>query len=186
MLLASRAAAARERLEAVCYRVAPSLRYAVHMRTGLAVVIALASLAVAGCKHRREPSALAQTARACAAGSDLGCPRAILYVGNLAASQRYYRDKLGFKLDWTDGDPPDFGAVSRGDTQLFMCERCQGHPGSWLWITSPDVDRLYGELVKRGAIIKSPPATMPWHVREMQVADPDGNVLRIGSPVDHD
>jgi catechol 2,3-dioxygenase-like lactoylglutathione lyase family enzyme len=156
------------------------------MRTTLAVVVALASLAGTGCKHRRDPSALAQTARACAAGGELGCPRAILYVRDLAASQRYYRDRLGFKIDWTDGDPAEFGAVSRGDTQLFMCERCQGHPGSWLWISSPDVDRLYRELVTRGATIKAPPADMPWNLREMQVADPDGNVLRIGSPIDHD
>ena len=56
-----------------------------------------------------QPLGLAQTARSCAKGGDLGCPRSILYVDNLAASQRYYRDKLGFKIDWTDGDPPDFG-----------------------------------------------------------------------------
>jgi catechol 2,3-dioxygenase-like lactoylglutathione lyase family enzyme len=149
------------------------------MRTLVVLAISLAFFF--GCK-RHEPNALAETAQACTS-SDLGCPRAILYVHDLAASQRYYHDQLGFKLDWTDGDPPEFGAVSRGDTQLFMCQRCQGHAGSWLWVFSPDVDRLYGELVKRGAIIKSPPANMPWHVREMQVADPDGNVLRIGSPV---
>ena len=92
----------------------------------------LAALLVAGCKHETKHH-LAQTARECGKG-DLGCPRTILYVDDLAASQRYYRDKLGFKIDWTDGDPPDFGAVSRGDAQIFMCQRCQGHAGSWLWV----------------------------------------------------
>ena len=143
----------------------------------------LAVLLVAGCKHDTKHH-LAQTARECGNSADLGCPRAILYVDNLGASQRYYRDKLGFKIDWTDGDPPDFGAVSRGDAQIFMCQRCQGHAGSWLWVFTPDVDKLHRELVERGAIIKAPPANKPWGVREMQVADPDGNVLRIASPLD--
>jgi len=145
------------------------------------IAFALASFA-GGCKRSaHEPSALAQTVEACR--SELGCPRPILYVHDLMAARRYYHEQLGFKLDWTDGDPPDFGAVSRGDTQLFMCERCQGHAGSWLWVATPDVDRLHAELVERGAIIKSPPGDKPWGVREMQVADPDGNVLRIGSPI---
>lgn len=145
-------------------------------------VLLVSLLLVIGCKHDTKHP-YAQTARACAESGDLGCPRAILYVDDLAASQRYYRDKLGFKIDWTDGDPADFGAVSRGDAQIFMCQRCQGHAGSWLWVFTPDVDRLYQELVRRGAMIKAPPANKPWGVREMQVGDPDGNTMRIGSPI---
>ncbi|MCW5806797.1 MAG: VOC family protein [Deltaproteobacteria bacterium] len=146
--------------------------------------ILAAALALAGgCKRDADQARpLADEARACDATHDLGCPRTILWVADLATSQRYYRDKLGFKIDWTDGDPADFGAVTRGHTQLFMCQRCQGHPGSWLWVFTPDVDRLHKELVQRGALIQSPPDDKPWGVREMQVADPDGNVLRIGSP----
>jgi catechol 2,3-dioxygenase-like lactoylglutathione lyase family enzyme len=137
-----------------------------------------------GCKSHDRAQPLAELARSCTQSGDLGCPRPILYVRNLDASRRYYHDQLGFKLDWTDGDPPDFGAVSRGETQLFMCERCQGNAGSWLWVFTPDVDRLHAELVERGAQIKAAPANKPWGVREMQVVDPDGNVLRIASPLE--
>jgi catechol 2,3-dioxygenase-like lactoylglutathione lyase family enzyme len=139
-------------------------------------------LSLAACKGNSDRvSPLVEEARACA-HDDLGCPRAILWVADLAASQRYYRDKLGFHIDWTDGDPPDFGAVTRGHTQLFFCQKCQGHAGSWIWVFAPDVDKLHAELVDRGAIILAPPADKPWGMREMQVGDPDGNVLRIGSP----
>jgi catechol 2,3-dioxygenase-like lactoylglutathione lyase family enzyme len=139
---------------------------------------------VVGCKgHPDRAAPLAELAQTCTQRGDLGCPRPILHVRDLAASQRYYRDQLGFKLDWTDGEPPDFASVTRGGTQLFMCLRCQGNPGSWLWVTTPDVDRLHAELVERGAHIKATPANMPWGVREMQVVDPDGNVLRIASPI---
>lgn len=139
-------------------------------------------LAVVACRRERTPEPeLATTVAACTS-KDLGCPRPILYVGSIAGSQRYYRDKLGFKIDWTDGDPVDFGALSRGETQIFICEHCQGHPGSWLWVFTPNVDTLYAELVKRGATIKAAPENKPWGVREMQVSDPDGNVLRIAGP----
>jgi len=151
-------------------------KYSSAMRSLLCLALVLAA-----CKQDAPPRpSLSQVARTC--HKDFGCPRTILYVQDLHASQRYYHDKLGFKIDWTDGDPADFGAVTRGDTQLFMCERCQGHPGTWVWIFTPDVDRLYDELVRRGATIKSPPDDKPWGVREMQVADLDGNVLRLASP----
>jgi uncharacterized glyoxalase superfamily protein PhnB len=43
-----------------------------------------------------------------------------------------------------------------------------------------DVDDLYGDDQRRGAIIRQPPANFPWGVREMHVEDPDGHRLRIG------
>lgn len=143
-------------------------------------------IALAECKHTEAErnDALVETARACARHGELSCPRSILYVRSLRASQRYYRDALGFEIKWEHGDPPDFGAVGRGDAELFMCQGCQGSPGSWLMIFTPDVDRLYAEIVRKGAIIKSPPGDKPWGMREMQVADPDGNVIRFGSSLD--
>jgi catechol 2,3-dioxygenase-like lactoylglutathione lyase family enzyme len=140
-------------------------------------------LGLAGCK-RSERNPLVETARECARHGDLSCPRPILHVRSLHASQRYYRDALGFKIDWEHGDPPDFGSVSRGDSMLFMCQGCQGNPGSWMMIFTPDVDRLHDELARRGAIIRMPPTNMPWGMREMQVADPDGNVIRFGSAIE--
>jgi catechol 2,3-dioxygenase-like lactoylglutathione lyase family enzyme len=150
----------------------------------LAIVLGLI-LCVLGCKRTRERNdALIDSARACAKHGDLACPRPILHVRSLHASQRYYRDALGFRIDWEHGEPPDFGSVSRGDSILFMCQGCQGNPGSWMWIFAPDVDRLHDELVRRGAIIKLKPTDMPWGVREMHVADPDGNVIRFATPLE--
>src|SRR5215475_1278602 len=121
-------------------------------RTMLAVGLVIA---LAGCKHTADErnDALVEMARACAQRGELSCPRSILNVRSLRASQRYYRDALGFEVRWEHGDPPDFGAVKRGDAELFMCQGCQG-PGSWLMIFTPDVDRLYAEIVRKGAIIK--------------------------------
>ena len=43
-----------------------------------------------------------------------------------------------------------------------------------------DVDQLHAEYRRSGAIVRQPPTNFSWAC-EMQVADPDGNVLRIGS-----
>jgi catechol 2,3-dioxygenase-like lactoylglutathione lyase family enzyme len=147
------------------------------------MILAVACLLACSKSDRAEP--LAAAARACTKDSELGCPRPIFSVRDLRASQAYYRDALGFKIDWDHGDPADFGAVSRGDAQLFMCQGCQGTPGAWAWVFARDVDRLYAELVERKAIIALPPTDMPWGVREMHVADRDGNTIRFASPLEH-
>ena len=142
-------------------------------------LLVLALVVGCGRSHDGETHGLALAASQCAA-KDLGCPRPILYVSSIQSSIAYYRDKLGFKLDWIDEG--DFASVTRGGAQLFMCEKCQGHPGSWTWVTTRDVDALHADLKKRGAKIESPPENKRWGVREMLVADPDGNVLRFAGP----
>lgn len=109
----------------------------------------------------------------------------IFNVGSLRESQRYYREKLGFTVEWDHGDPPDFGAVVRDHAVLFLCQGCQGHPGGWIMMFTPNVDELHRELVERGAIIERPPTNMPWHLREMLVKDPDGNTMRFASRIEH-
>lgn len=141
-------------------------------------------LVVAACRgEQRQP--LAKEAHARLHDSEMAPPIPIFSVRDLKASQRYFRDALGFTLKWEHGDPPDFAAVGRGDATLFFCERCQGNPGTWIMIFTKDVDRLHEELVGRHASIKMPPTTMPWGLREMNVADPDGNVIRFASEAEH-
>src|SRR5438094_9402166 len=101
-----------------------------------AALIALLIVSSLGCKGR-ETAPLAAMAHAAAQHGDMSRPIPIFTVGSLRASQRYFRDRLGFKVLWEDGDPPDFGAVARGDATVFMCQRCQGHPGAWIMIFTP-------------------------------------------------
>jgi len=150
------------------------------IRTALAFTLLVPMLSACG----DERSPLLELAER-AEGKDLSAAIPIFSVDSLRASQAYYRDVLGFTVEWEDGDPPDFGAVKRGDAVLFMCQRCQGHPGGWIMMFTPDVDRLHAELKGRGAIISRPPTNMPWRLREMLVQDPDGNTMRFASAIDH-
>jgi len=101
----------------------------------------------------------------------------ILRVKSVADSQRYYVDVLGFKVDW---DAPYFASVSRGGCHIFLSQGDQGHPGAWVWIGVEDCGALFEEYKSAGAKIRHPPTNYPW-AREMQVEDPDGNILRMGS-----
>jgi len=102
----------------------------------------------------------------------------VFRVTDLQASIRYYVDCLGFKVDFQH--EPFFASVSRNRCGIFLCVGDQGHTGTWVWIGVGDVEVLQNELLARGAKIRHPPTNYPWAL-EMQVEDPDGNVLRIGS-----
>ncbi len=104
----------------------------------------------------------------------------ILNVSSMAASLAYYRDVLGFKVDWEWGEPTGFAGVSRDDVCLFFCEGAQGASGMWLSLFVEDVDALYEQYREAGANIIQPPVNYSWGMREMNVEDPDGHRLRIG------
>jgi catechol 2,3-dioxygenase-like lactoylglutathione lyase family enzyme len=105
----------------------------------------------------------------------------ILNVRNFAASMQYYTGKLGFAKKWDWGTPPTFGCVNRDNIDIFLCEGGQGHAGTWMEIFMDDVDALYAEYQKSGAIVRQAPTNMPWGTREMNVEDLDGHRFRMGS-----
>ncbi len=104
--------------------------------------------------------------------------QAILRVENMKASLRFYVDALGFEnASWgTD----DFTSIARDRAAIYLCQGAQGRGGAWIWIGVEDVEKLHEDLTARGVLIRLPPTNFPWAL-EMQVEDPDGNVLRFGS-----
>lgn len=102
----------------------------------------------------------------------------ILRVEDMKVSLRFYADLLGFKnADWGSDD---FTMLTRGGAVIYLCRRDQGRGGAWIWIGVDDAEKLHEELVARGVAIRMPPTHQSWAV-EIQVEDPDGNVIRFGS-----
>jgi len=101
----------------------------------------------------------------------------IFRVRSVPASVDYYVRVLGFKLNWGD---TGFACVLRGRFSLFLSQGDQGNPGSWVWIGVSDAEALFEEYRAKGAKVRHPPTNYSW-AYEMQVEDPDGNVLRMGS-----
>ena len=105
----------------------------------------------------------------------------ILNVKNVPRSLAYYVEKLGFRKEWDWGAPPSFACVQRDQVRIFLCQDGQGAPGTWISIFVQDVDALYEDYKRNGAVIRQAPTNLPWGLREMNVEDPDGHRLRLGS-----
>jgi catechol 2,3-dioxygenase-like lactoylglutathione lyase family enzyme len=102
----------------------------------------------------------------------------ILRVEDMVRAVAYYVEVLGFEeAPWGD---QAFTYVGRDGRGIYLCLAGQGHTGAWVWVGVGDVRALYRIYKERGAIIRREPINEPWAL-EMQIEDPDGNVLRFGS-----
>ncbi|RXH56091.1 VOC family protein [Granulicella sibirica] len=52
--------------------------------------------------------------------------------------------------------------------------------GAYFYPPPGTLDALQAEFIKAGVPISSPLAMRPWHMNELTVNDPDGNLLRFG------
>ncbi|MFZ0285402.1 MAG: glyoxalase superfamily protein [Terriglobales bacterium] len=106
------------------------------------------------------------------------CISPILRVENMQAAVDFYVDELGFKnATWGTND---FTSLTRDGSGIYLCRGSQGGGGAWIWIGVDDVEKLHQDCQARGLKIRLPPTNYPWAL-EMQIEDPDGNVLRLGS-----
>lgn len=110
----------------------------------------------------------------------------ILFVRDVPASATFFREKLGFKVDFLYGEPPFYGSVSRGGACLHL--RCVHEPNfaelaarevSLILTTVEvaDVQALFEEFSKRGVAFAQTPTRQPWGGTDFHVRDPDGNVV---------
>ncbi len=123
---------------------------------------------------------------------------ACLLVGDIGRMVEFYRDILGFKTEWNGGDFAEFETGS-GKTTLFMYSRKEfvkaiheryappeGINQSFeiaLWLPCfADVDAEYERLSKYDVQFPcGAPMTFDFGIRNFYVADPEGNLLEIGS-----
>lgn len=114
--------------------------------------------------------------------------RHVLAVKNLAVEASYYKDKLGFDLDFT---APGWEFLSFGGFKLMLgeCadEMTAEESGNHSWfahVIVEDVDEVYNEFVDRGARILSPMADKPWDIREFSVVTHDGHRITFGQEME--
>lgn len=123
---------------------------------------------------------------------------ACLLVGDIDRMASFYRDILGFKTTWNGGDFAEFETGS-GKTTLFMYSRKafaqaihetyappKGINQSFeiaLWLPCfADVDAEYARLSTYDISFPcGAPTTFDFGIRNFYVADPEGNLLEIGS-----
>lgn len=103
----------------------------------------------------------------------------ILRVADAAKAVHWY-ERLGFEKQWEHRFEPEFPAfveVARGEVKLFLSEHTgDARPDTLVYLYVQDVDAI---AIEFGVT----PEDAPW-AREIELRDPDGNRLRIGTPID--
>ena len=119
-----------------------------------------------------------------------------LLVNDMAGMIRFYRDVLGFEIKETENadnvylvkDGTLFLLYGRKDFETMTSHRynyingLNGHFEIALYVdTFEEVDSSFRHAVENGAEPVLEPTTEPWGQRTCYVADPEGNLIEIGS-----
>ena len=119
-----------------------------------------------------------------------------IFVKDMPAMIRFYRDVLGFGIResedtsnvYLEKDGTLFLLYGRGDFEKMTNRRfgyapgINGHYEIALSVSNYEaVDRTYADVIAKGAQPVMEPTTEPWGQRTCYVADPEGNLIEIGS-----
>ena len=119
-----------------------------------------------------------------------------LFVNDLETMVKFYRDIMGFKTDWKSGEPAASFEVGgywlvlygRKDFEKRTAQQYtypEGINGTMViginLKTFEDVDKEYKRLLNLGVKSIVEPATNEYGQRTSYIADPDGNLLELGS-----
>ena len=119
-----------------------------------------------------------------------------IFVSDLPKMVAFYKDALGFEIDW-DGNGP-YAEFKHQGIRFSMFERAQlpgllgqnptypsGLNGTFeLAIDLPvpgDVDREFERVVEAGGQPIYAPRQEPWGMYSSMISDPEGNIIEIDS-----
>lgn len=119
-----------------------------------------------------------------------------LFVNDMGAMIRFYRDVLGFEIKESE-DASNVYLVKDGTLFLLYGRKnfenmtskkyeyvktLNGHSEIALYVdTFEEVDSEYNNAIRKGAKPILEPTTEPWGQRTCYIADPEGNLIEIGS-----
>ncbi len=109
----------------------------------------------------------------------------VLQVADVAASEKFYCEKLGFRSHGTWGEGPDFAIVQHGRVTIALdkARDAGAMPTNQYWaayIYVEDADALCEQVRRNGVEILREPEDMPYGLRDFDIRDLDGHVLAFG------
>ena len=115
----------------------------------------------------------------------------VIFVGSVQASAEFFRDTLGFSIDFLHGHPPFYGSVSRDGAcvhlkfvhEPVLAVGAQDRDGFiTAFIEVENVKALYAEYVAAGASFDQKLKKQAWGGRDFIVRAVDGNGICFVGP----
>lgn len=106
-----------------------------------------------------------------------------LSANDLIAATEFYRDKLGFEVSFTYGDPPTFAGVNIGNVQMFLQKSAPNPSGASVFFMVGNADELCDYHRANGVEIIEEPADRDYGIRDYAVHDLSGYALTFGHPL---
>ena len=104
-----------------------------------------------------------------------------IMVDDMAVMVRFYRDVLGFEIK-EDENTTNVFLEKMTNRKFSYCKGVNGHYEIALSVENfAAVDKIYAEVIAAGAESIMEPTTEPWGQRTCYIADPEGNLIEIGS-----
>ncbi len=112
----------------------------------------------------------------------------VLPVDDILKTAEYYRDILGFKIDFIWGEPPSYASVSRGKSTINFRKitngetefRLRSHKGIDVYFCVAKLDTIIDEFKARNVKVLYEPAGQDYGMKEMNVEDCNGYTLCFG------
>ena len=118
----------------------------------------------------------------------------VLAVRDVPKAIEYYRDMLGFHVDFVEGDPPVHARVCADPTYVAptihirfepLAAGAAPNPSVYLWLhVGAGLDRLFEVYRDRGVKIVDEPQDQPWGLRQFIIEDCDGYLIRFCAELD--
>jgi uncharacterized glyoxalase superfamily protein PhnB len=114
----------------------------------------------------------------------------ILFVRDVSVSAAFFKEKLGFEIDFLHGAKPFYGSVSRDGVRLHL--RFVHQPNFvelaarevslvLATVEVSDVQGLFEDFKQAGVEFGQTPTRQTWGGTDFHVRDPDGNVISFVS-----
>ena len=116
----------------------------------------------------------------------------ILHVTDVTRTAHFFRDKLGFSIDFLHGHPPFYGAVERDKAKIHLRHvhepvvdpKMRREAGLLaIYIDVENVRGLYEEFLVSGAPMEGKLHKEPWGASTFIIVDPDGNWISFNGPI---
>ena len=109
---------------------------------------------------------------------------ATLRAADVMALAEWYRDKLGFAITMSWGEPAEYARVQRDGVELAI-GRLDGRFGPLsAYAIVNGVDALYAEFLARGVAIGREIGDQPYRMRDFDLFDPEGNRICFGEALE--